>query len=150
MGDVVLNRDYSWEDQDPEEMQAWHEFQGSMTLGGAEDSSAFRRSGMGNGVLDDDFEDLQEKSSYESEMSEVDLEIVEELLHYLTPLETEIVCRLKGIGGSPSTLVNISKILSLPNEEILASYSLSRAKLAQSDKYARFLPPLEGSQPSEI
>ncbi|MCX6342684.1 MAG: hypothetical protein NTU72_09910 [Fimbriimonadales bacterium] len=37
-----MDRDYSWEDQDPEEMQSWHEFQGEIAEPKFIDSVAFQ------------------------------------------------------------------------------------------------------------
>jgi hypothetical protein len=65
-----MDRNYSWEDQNPEEMQTWHEFQGQLLEPEFIDSAAFRVDE--SSLIQSDEDELDDATRIESLLSKIE------------------------------------------------------------------------------
>ena len=131
-----MTRDYSWDDQDPEQMQTWHEFQGGLDDPLDTDSLAFPHLDKVSEIawdLGDDEQDLEEK--LQDDFTEVDEEIHSELSKFLTPDEVIVICCLKGIYYEQRGLFEIATNSKVPLGDVEEIFNSAAEKLHKTQKY---------------
>jgi hypothetical protein len=136
-----MERDYSWDDQNPEEMQTWHEFQGQIVEPQNVDSVAFLESN--DLELDASFEDDEDwwqKSQWN--VTSLDEEILDELKEFLGEEQAIIVCAIKGICYEPRSLQALSAETNLGEDYLLNLLLEAVKKLRETQKYKLWFPNL--------
>jgi hypothetical protein len=136
-----MERDYSWDDQNPDEMQTWHEFQGELAEPQDVDSVAFLESNELE-LLEtfDDDEDWWEKEQWN--VTSLDREMLDELKSLLGEEQAIIVCAIKGICYEPRSLQALSEETSLSEDYLLNLLLEAVKKLRETQKYKFWFPHL--------
>lgn len=133
-----MDKDYSWEDQDYEEMQNWHEFQGGIHTPKDVDSVAMQ---VASELIPEHLssgEDEDELLHHSTSQTEIDAEIRDELLGYLTADEVLLVCSIRGVFYQQTTLQSLAEFNGVEVEYLLNIFRSAVAKLREIPKYAHW------------
>jgi hypothetical protein len=137
----LVGRDYAWDDQDPDEMQVWHEFQGSLEKQLDTDSVAFPHlDSFAVAALEESEweEDAFIDEKMREDLTEVDIEIFEELSNHLTQDEVVVICSLKGVYFERQSLKELSDISAVPLQDVIEIFLSGNTKLQNLPKYSRW------------
>jgi len=125
-----LSIDYSWDDQEPEQLQTWHEFQGELLEPSTTDGVAFP-SLSSETSKGSPLEDNRERMDEDEDEDEIYL--YWEMSDRLEPLELEVVCHILGITVPKLTLEEVAVEMKITVSEVSKIYESARRNLNNWD-----------------